>query len=302
MLAHQPNKEPTHIIFADECHYNIGRYRGIAVVSMGLADMLRLGEELRTIISSSAIREFKWEQLRNARMRFAALKMIDLAIKSARAGTLRIDALTWDIYDNRHQVIGRDDNANLQRMYYHLFKNVLMRRWPRGTVWHLLPDENTAIQWSQLSSFLDNAGSRTDMTHNLLTGGLVVSLRQEFSVYKITPCESHEEPFVQMADLFAGLAVYSRQEYGVYERWHKDNAPRQVSFFQEPQEVNTFSNSEKERCSVMHELSVKCKGARLGVSLQTHRGLRTLDPTSPINFWWYASQSESDKAPLRHQW
>ena len=42
-----------------------------------------------------------------------------------------------------------------------------------------------------------------------------------------------------------------------------------------------------------------CKARKLRVSLKTHRGLRTMDLTSPVNFWPYEPQAEADKAPVK---
>jgi len=35
----------------------------------------------------------------------------------------------------------------------------------------------------------------------------------------------------------------------------------------------------------------------MGVSLRKYKGLRTMKPSNPINFWWYEPQSDLDKAP-----
>jgi len=49
------------------------------------------------------------------------------------------------------------------------------------------------------------------------------------------------------------------------------------------------------------EFNAACKSKKLGVSLKTHRGLRTLNPESPINFWWYEPQHDADRAPTKRE-
>ena len=43
---------------------------------------------------------------------------MDFVIEQALQGALGEDVLTWDTEDSRHKIKGRDDIANLQRMYY----------------------------------------------------------------------------------------------------------------------------------------------------------------------------------------
>jgi hypothetical protein len=54
-----------------------------------------------------------------------------------------------------------------------------------------------------------------------------------------------------------------------------------------------------ERFQVLYEFDGGCKNRKMGVSLKTFGGLKTLDPRRPINFWWYEPQHEMDKAPTR---
>jgi hypothetical protein len=48
-----------------------------------------------------------------------------------------------------------------------------------------------------------------------------------FGIIRIDPKDSKDEPFIQLADLFAGLAVYSRSKYDHFEKW-KNPGSQQV--------------------------------------------------------------------------
>lgn len=290
----------THVAFADEKGYNEGRYRGIALVTLSQQNLHSFRCEIQSLLKESDIREFKWEKLSSARERFAALKFIDFAIKNASSDSLRIDALTWDTEDRRHKVRRRDDIANLERMYYHLFNYVLCERWPDGSVWALYPDENTALKWNTVRDCLEYSSSKTETRKDLFTKGrFILRLKTEFRITQVMPCKSHKEPFVQLADLFAGLAVYSRSSYNRFESWELSNKKEELLFPVEQEQLLKLSKSDIERCCVISEFNEKCKNKKLGVSLKTNKGLKTFDVKRHINFWWYEPQHETDKAPCK---
>jgi len=300
MTAQRSTSQPTHVAYADETNYNVGRYRGVALVTLRLEDAAASAADLRKLLDHSGVAEFEWKQLDDAKRRFAALKMLEYTVGKAMQRLLRVDVLTWDTEDSRHKIRGRDDIANLQLMYYKVFKNVLRQRWPDGSVWRLCPDEHTAMDWDRMEDFLGMASTRLEARQDLFTGGQFrLRLKQEFSIQEIVPSKSLEQPLVQLADLFAGLAVYSRPSYGRYEHWESISSRQLELFEQERGEPFRLSLSDHERCQVLGRFVAQCKSRKLGVSLKTERGLKTFDPRNAINFWWYQPQNEEDKAPLR---
>src|SRR5690242_3567358 len=96
----------THIAFADETHHNVGRYRGVALISMPYDLAALASHDVRHLLTQSDVSEFKWSKLRTAKTRFAAMKLLDYVIAHAITGDLRVDVLTWDTEDFRHKVIG----------------------------------------------------------------------------------------------------------------------------------------------------------------------------------------------------
>ncbi len=155
--------EFTHLAFSDESQHNTGRYRSIATVSIPASFYPAANSHLAAVLSKCGIRELKWEKLRTARERFAALAFVNWAVSSAAASMLQLDVLLWDVEDRRHKIKGRDDNSNLQRMYYHLFKHVL-HKWPREKSWGVYPDEQSSINWKQLYGFTHRYGVRDILT------------------------------------------------------------------------------------------------------------------------------------------
>jgi len=286
----------THIAYSDESYQTASRYRSTAVVTLRATDERAITQSLSEIIQGSGISEFKWEKLRQARERFAALKMLDKTIELATQKILRVDVLIWDTHDSRHQVPSRDDVPNLQSMYYHLFKNVLQRRWPSESTWRLHPDENTALDWATVKDFLDAAGFGFSIEGDLLEGGFRLRLKRDFSVLEIVDACSAEMPLCQVADLFAGLGAFSHSAYDKYASWFHSQSGQMSLFGHQPCKV---SNREQERFTVIKHLDEQCKKHKLGVGLKSSRGFRTYNPAHPINFWLYEPQHPNDKAPTR---
>lgn len=266
------------------------------MVSMPLATAQILGPTIANVLQESGLTEFKWAKLRQARERFAAERLIGLAIDAACADHLRIDALIWDTEDSRHKIQGRDDNANLQRMFYHLARNVMCQRWPAGSVWRLCPDEHETIDWGTLEEFLARAGDPLEVQMALRGQGQMLTSRSHYKVRELTPVVSTHEPIVQIADLFAGLTVFSRTEFQAYKSWSTSDAG-QLSLFD--MGSSPVSKAAATRFPILASVNTMFKDRKLGIAFESTQGLRTKSPNSPINFWWYEPQRALDTAPRR---
>jgi len=294
------NSAVTHVGFSDESNWNKGRYRSLGLVTLPLETSQQTQKDLQAILSESAVTEFKWKKLRRARERFAARKLLFYTIKRAVEGAFRIDVLIWDTQDARHSVVGRDDIDNLQRMYFHLFKNVMARRWSDNAIWRFYPDEQTSIDWESMRVFLAKASSRIEpqisIFHNLPFRWI---LRRYFHIEQIIEGISAEQPLLQLADLFAGMTVFSYTKYAAYEAWMLANSPTQPLFPVDTKSKNGSSNGDIEKFTTLKYFDQQCKSHKLGVSLKSNRGLRTPNPANPINFWLYQPQHPMDRAPTR---
>lgn len=294
--------QPTHIAFTDESQYNVGQFGSVGMVSLRYSDFKSVSADVSKIIQRLGMTEFKWTRLSGVRERSTAIELLEYVVDKAATGVLRLDILTWDKEDSRHTIKKRDDIANLHRMYHHILKNVLRERWHNDSLWLLCPDEHLSMKWNSVDHFLDNSSYKVNLTPSLFKVNRFFDLEQAFSIHDIRPCKSHEEPLIQLVDLFTGMATYSRGEYEKYVEWQANNTDSQIELFSSGRVTPTqLSKADKERCSVLHQFSSRSKSKKLGVSLQTHRGLRTLDPKQPVNFWWYMPQHDSDKAPTKQK-
>jgi hypothetical protein len=280
----------SHHGYSDETNHNTGRFKGIGLVTACADTATRLSNEVREILASANVSELKWAKVRTARDRLGAIRVLEWVFNNLHA--LRVDVLTWDIEDGRHKIDRRDDAENIHRMYHHLLRNVLQRKWPDDSAWRLFPDEQDSMDWQRVHDVLDSA-SGTNRNQ-----GIIARMRslKEFRVVQVTPCRSHNEPLIQLADLFAGVAAFSRANLTKYQHW-KQLEDRQTLLFAAPTIV--ISSGEREKFAFLSELHHKCKQQQLRVSLNSTGGLETRDPNLRLNFWHYATQRYSDKAPTR---
>lgn len=288
----------THCAFSDESKHNKGRYRAIGMISFPFDELDVLKNDFCRICRKNGInnlKNFKWGKIKNNNKRNAAKSIIEYITEKAISSKLRVDVIIWDTDDSRHKIVGRDDSENLARMYYHLFKNVFLKRWPENSLWNIYPDQNTAIDWNKLTEILMTQGLvavRADKHDSDGWTEIILKNKVELKILESTPLDN---PLIQVADLFAGMAAYSKEEYNKYEEWlFKESG--QIRFFNNH---NVLSNTDKHRCIIINDFKSLCEKHRLSISLDSTRGFKTFNPNEPINFWFYKPQSDLDKAPLK---
>ncbi|MBX5447065.1 MAG: DUF3800 domain-containing protein [Acidothermus cellulolyticus] len=295
----------THVGFADESHWNVGRFRSIGLITTSVNSADILNEELGRILTGFNVSEFKWKNLDGARECCIAEKFCEFAVEKARACQLRVDVLLWDTKDTRHDVPGRDDVENMHRMYYHLFRNVLKERWPNGAVWKLYPDYHGEMNWDTVNYYLNRRSMTSGVKSDLFSNDMLrenahqtYEIFRDFAIEDIEPVQSENYPLLQLADLFAGIAIFSRTNFDEYQDWLTRNSS-QIALFDEAKATTRPSNRSAQRFQVLKKFDDLCKHKKLGVSLNGTGGLQTRNPRQPINFWSYMPQHHKDKAPKK---
>jgi hypothetical protein len=281
--------------YTDESYINANRFRSIACCSLAASSLEKVNEDINNILSESGVSEFKWKKLTSARYRLCAEKLISYTLKSIGSDNARIDVVIWDTHDSRHTIRNRDDDANFERMFFHLL-STSMRRRAKSAVWGLYPDEKNGIDWRTVSECLAAVGNRMPKEISIFARDFMAD--KHFYVKELLQVESHKHPLSQIADLYAGLSVFSRDKYEQYSKWCKKNHG-QIDLF-EMDEKEEYSNGDKERFSVLKHLDESCKSAKLGVSLKSKGYLNTPNPTNPLNFWSYEPQHDRDRAPTKN--
>lgn len=278
------------------------QFQSIGTVSGGIPALDDLRSVLAKIIKDNGIREIKFANItkRDSRDYNAALAAFTVVITGyCRYNRVRADVMTWDTTDSRHAVPGRNDSDNLGRLYHHLLLNVT-KRWSEGE-WNLIVDKNERIDFTALKGSIN---CKLPLSVSMTLPEIIESTDQleELEVVKtISEIASHEEPLVQLADLFAGISRFSHERGAECCVWlsskgNPDQPPLPdlvVDGYTEPE----FTKATECRFQLIGELNTLCKKYRLGVSLESEKRLWTPNPNNPVNFWHYTPQGGYDKAP-----
>ena len=286
----------SHVLFGDESHHNGGRYRSVGILSARRAAAVELHRWYVGVLAESGRSSLEFKKLNDRRLVPVVSEVVTGVVQRVRRGAIRADVLVWDTTDKRHAIVGRDDRANLGRMYYHCIRTCLAMRWPNGALWRAMIDENALADYAEFQRILDGKTHDPDPTVALRE-----DLAQDESLYTVAHLESvtaEDQPLVQIADLLAGLAVVSRSKYAGLCSWRDARNGQRTLLGEQPSEG---SNRERNQFGLIQHLRREAGRLRLGVSLDSTRGLETKDPKRPLNFWLYRPQHDLDQAPLRER-
>jgi hypothetical protein len=156
--------------------------------------------------------------------------------------------------------------------------------------WMWYPDNQSSVDWRTLQDCIRNK------KHQCIAD--LFNTTPDFEKIDLTlrPVESHKYPFVQVADLFAGLGAYSWGQFDRFASWKRTMSGAQELFSQEKVD---FTNSEKQRFPILLELKEKCRNRDLKIALESSKGLKSHNPQKYINFWFYEPQHKFDRAPSK---
>ncbi|KHE91793.1 MAG: hypothetical protein K8F52_08055 [Candidatus Scalindua rubra] len=277
--------------YTDESYINGERYRSICSFSFVTGAAEDINCNLLEILKESSVKEFKWQKVKDAKYRFCANKLVNFTINSIHKYDIRIDVVIWDTFDSRHSISSRDDNANFERMFFHILSNSMKRRMPKSN-WSIYPDKRMGIDWKKVHNCLKSVGRWQEYTPSPLFGDFFKE--PYYNIDKFREIDSLYFPCCHVSDLFAGISVYSKNNFDKYSQWKANQLP---SLFK--QEIPQLTNREEFRFEVMDNLNIQCKKRKLGVSLERRKCFSTPNPINPINFWYYKPQHEMDNAPTK---
>ena len=210
----------------------------------------------------------------------------------------RVDVLCWDMHDKRNDIIGRDDIANLQRMWYKIL--VLAARQWNCPVWNFYPDEMSAVNWDEIVGVIN----KTRITKPEYKIKKLFELEDDdkrFGIDIVKELKSHNEPLIQLADIFAGMVRFSREDGEQCVHWLDAQPPvDQLSFLDCIEgDIAAETKTRQNRFRIIGNFNNTCKKYKMGVSLRTNKYLCTFNKKGPINFWHYEAIHEEDRAPVK---
>ena len=250
-----------------------------------------VNEKINLILHKYALnpREFKWNKFNSMDKVNALKEFLEYLFKLMNDNLIYIHTLVWDIHDSRHEILGRDDNKNLSLMYYKLIKNFAKDKLKNGDRLTIYPDRNNSINWGLIEEILPNDGIYNTKELEFCT--------VEFSKVFLKESNTQENRLIQIADIFAGLARTSYEDYEKYEKWL--NRHQQSLFADENMNKIEISGREKHRFKIYQFIDKYSKQKSWTVSLKEKKGFYTFDKHKPLNFWLYNPQHDEDLAPTK---
>lgn len=295
--------EFNHIGYADESRWSGGRYRSIALITAERPTAERVSGEVARVLAESNLSgskpEFAWKNLRTDKTLAVANAITRITVAAAYSEPFRVDVITWDNQDSRNAVARRDDLANFEHMYYHLIIGTIERKWPRAS-WLIRPDDRTDTDWRELEQCLQFPSRKSRLSQSLALDKRLQSVSIPLRIKAVT--STH--PLIQVADLFAGIASFSWEKRKAYAAWKSRRIEQPDMFlnvFQEELQLTTHGGEYKSQ--TLHNFEKiylqRLRGRDKKEFEKRPGGLVTRDPSTPINFWFYAPQGSYDKAPRK---
>lgn len=284
--------------YSDESGCFKERYQSICIVSGEKVELSQLRSQLATILTKYSVTEVKFSEVRTHSSKLnSARDFIIQSVQFAASKKIRIDILAWDTQDSRHAVEGIDNIANIERLYYKILRHI-SEHWNQ-TTWELYPDDGTAIKWEEIRRYINNTLTPR-RNPNIMCLFEQEKCFIEFS--NISIVKSDQEPLIQLADLFAGIACFSRLDGTTCLSWIEKQETKKGEYLFQCDDDMTVEDPNKTKCNrfqLMNLLNCLCKKHKMGVSFKTNAYFNTPQPRNPINFWNYKPQHPNDKAPVR---
>jgi hypothetical protein len=209
---------------------------------------------------------------------------------------LRIDTIIWQTADPNYPRNQTNSGEKLSVLFYIRLRNTLSDMWGANTVWSIMVDEQREVNWDDVKDYLAYASAKAPAASLF---GYKYGIDRlgidpcKFSIKELTSIESHTEPFIQIADIFAGAAAYSHNESKKLIHWLDYYDPQHFKggTWQPPldfmgEDPVQFSRRERVRFNFIKYIQDCCKANKYQVSIHSKKGLHTFSRSSNINFFY----------------
>ncbi len=286
----------SHFAYLDESYYTTDHdFGAISLISFPACIKENLEAKINPIISQFPS-EYKWSSFKSNRYFERSKQIFNILFDLATRGCLRIDSIIWQTNDPRYPRNQTNTGDKLSVLYYLRLRDTMSKRWGQNTSWSINIDEQRQMDWDELKDYIDYASSRLYTSTILGDQYDLEWLRNnpfKYSVEEIQPVISEAEPFVQIADIFAGAAAYSHNESSRLLEWLAYDAPQHPpdGVFQRPLSLDvlepmSLTRREINRFKFIKYIQDCCKSEVYQVSLRTKKGFHTFCADSPINFFY----------------
>lgn len=238
------------------------QYRSLCGFSMPADRVEPTGALLRRLMEAERIGRIQWSDLVEKKYRLIAEKCIDQVLEKIVECDLRVDIAVWDSLIEAESDPDPEACDPIAHMVLCLMEEAARWRQSPG-VWSVYCDARLDIEWSRVRAALADSGS----------------------CRRVETIASAESPCCQVADLFAGVAAFSRNRAKKFIAWAGPTEERRVHF--EQQREGVLSALDRENFKFLGHLNRECRSRSLGVSLMSCGYLWTPNPENPVNFRHY---------------
>lgn len=268
------------------------QYQSIAFVSGESEQVRAFNKACKEILLESGLTELKWSKIGKGKMLPASKQALTAFV---RESSLRVLVLTWDTKDRRHEIPGRDDQANFHRMLYHgLRRNC---DWHKHCHWRWFHDIKSDLDQEEITQYLN--GTKEDKGYTKHPKLFAF----ERSLLSFKPPEqrcSQKVPIIGIADLFAGIVRESRiKGDAMHQAYTETLRVNELCLEMDLEDPSAVGRGERARLEMGAHLYSLGKEGKHRLSLRKQGRFETPDPRGRFYFWHYEPQSEHDKAPKR---
>lgn len=278
--------ENTHIAYSDESNHTASKFGSICLITGDKKSMKLFEKDLAGTLESSNVKEFKFDQINSGKMIHCGLKMIDKLFPYLLNKKIRVDILIWSPQE-RDKHLPENSKKVFGKMYYHLLNHVLGSRWNNSSIWAIYPDQQSLINWNELKEILENTDKKISISKKE-NGGHIFEILCKNKICEIEEVNSMNYPICQIADLFAGVGSsgHLRKEALVlYDDCQTHLGGKLIN--------NT--NKDIGKIRIISHLRKKCRDNEFKIDFSPNKGIKTIDPNNPINFWLFKHTMQRNK-------
>lgn len=260
-------------IYSDDSGSGNDRYRSLCLVAVPAEYDYPLQVDLACSVGICGGCSVEWKNVGKGVSRMRGAKaLLGATVQMIDQFDVKIHTLIWDQWDARHKVNCRDDHMNKQYMYRMAMKDLVNRNSITDITW--VPDNDERMDFTKIAS--------------AVTGATLAAPRFQ-------PIEmSHPEvyPFLQIADLQAGLWRYYYENADEARSWYNEGMPSGC-----PSCARTRGTVAKLDLIAWYLQHIK----EHGFAMTKFNGLwkTTVHGYKGLNIWPYTPQHPADRAPRR---
>jgi hypothetical protein len=285
---------PTHFAYSDESSFTTAdNYGAISILNFKSEIKSQLQDEIYPLIYRLP-NEYKSHHIRNEKYFNISKDIFNILFNYAGLDSLRIDTIIWATNDSRYPRNQTNSGEKLSVLYYLQLRDIFSKMWGQNTCWILYPDQQNQLNWDQLKEYLSFYSMRKFESTIFGRNHDISWLREnniQFSIIDLIPVESCDEPFVCIADIFAGMAAYSHNKSQKLLEWLQYDADQfyvqrtgqmPLPFL----EKTNLPSHEIWRNKYIKYVLDKCATRKYYVSIRGKRGLHTFRRKMPFNFYY----------------